>query len=93
MLLGRLDSPFDSLPSRRVPFEAKEATMGPKTKKQSKKISFSIGGLASSSSHFNNIDQLDHIQVLLPPTLSEEVAVVLSQDHSTRLARYSDAVL
>jgi hypothetical protein len=77
MSLGRLDSPFDSLPSRKVPFEVKEATMGLKTKKKSKKISFSIGGLASSCSHFNNTDQLDHIQVLLPPTSPKNVAVVL----------------
>jgi hypothetical protein len=51
--------------------------MGLKTKKKSKKISFSIGGLASSCSHFNNTDQLDHIQVLLPPTSPKNVAVVL----------------
>jgi hypothetical protein len=50
--------------------------MGPKTKKKSKKISFSIGGLASSSFYFNNIDQLDHIQALLPPT-PLDVAVAL----------------
>jgi hypothetical protein len=92
MSLGRLDSPFDSRPSRRVPFEAKEATTGPKTKKKLKKISFSIGGLASSSSHFNNIDQLDHIQVLLPPT-PLDVAMALPRDHSRRIAGYSDAVL
>jgi hypothetical protein len=66
--------------------------MGPKLKKKSKKISFSIGGLASSSYHFNNIDQLDHIQVLLPPT-PQDVAMALPQDHSKRLAGYSDAVL
>jgi hypothetical protein len=51
--------------------------MGPKTKKKLKKFSFSIGELASSSSHFNNIDQLDHIQALLPPTPPEDVAVAL----------------
>jgi hypothetical protein len=58
-----------------------------------KKISFSIGGLASSSSQFNNIDQLDHIQVLLPPTSFKNVAVALPQDHSTCLTGYSDTVL
>jgi hypothetical protein len=67
--------------------------MGPKLKKKLKKISFSIGGLASSSSQFNNIDQLDHIQVLLPPTSFKNVAVALPRDHSTRLTIYSDAVL
>jgi hypothetical protein len=70
----------------------KEATTGPKLKKKLKKISFSIGGLASSSSHFNNIDQLDHIQALLPPT-PLDVAVALPRDHSIRLTGYSDAVL
>jgi hypothetical protein len=50
--------------------------MGPKMKKKLKKISFSIRGLASSSSHFNNIDQLDHIQALLPST-PLDVAVAL----------------
>ena len=45
-------------------------------KKKLKKISFSFGGLASLSHHFNNIDQLDHIQTLLP-TFPEELAVTL----------------
>ena len=45
-------------------------------KKKLKKISFSLGGLASSSHHFNNIDQLDHIQTLLP-TSPVELAVAL----------------
>jgi hypothetical protein len=58
-----------------------------------KKISFSIGGLASSSSHFNNIDQLDYIQTLLPPTSPENVAMALPQNHSTCLTGYSDTVL
>ena len=51
-----------------------EATRGPKTKKKLKKILFSIRGLASSSHHFSNIDQLDHIQILLPIP-SEELAL------------------
>ena len=55
--------------------------MGPpskmKKKLKLKKISFSIGGLASSSHYFNNIDQLDHIQTLLP-TSPEELAVAIT---------------
>jgi hypothetical protein len=90
---GLSRQPFDFLSSRRVLFEEKEATMGPQLKKKLKKISFSIGGLASSSSQFNNIDQLDHIQVLLPPTSFKNVAVALPQDHSTCLTGYSDTVL
>ena len=57
-------------------------------KKKSKKISFSLGGLASSSHHFNNIDQLDHIQTLLP-TSPVELAVALPRDPGVHLANYA----
>ena len=57
-------------------------------KKKLKKISFSLGGLASSSHHFNNIDQLDHIQTLLP-TSPVELAVFLLQDPGVRLPYYA----
>jgi len=47
-----------------------------KKKEKKKKVSFTLGGLASSSSHFNNINLLNktHIQALLPST-PEIVAV------------------
>ena len=61
-------------------------------KKKSKKISFSIGGLASSSHHFNNIDQLDHIQTLLPIS-PEELAVALLQDPGVCLSNYASSKL
>jgi len=39
-------------------------------KEKRKKVSFTLGGLASSSSHFDNINLLNenHIQALLPST-------------------------
>ena len=61
-------------------------------KKKSKKISFSIGGLASSSHHFNNIDQLDHIQTLLPIS-PVELAVALPRDHGVCLSNYASSKL
>ena len=57
-------------------------------KKKKKKILFSLGGLASSSHHFNNIDQLDHIQTLLP-TSPVELAVTLPRDSGVRLPNYA----
>ena len=73
------DSPFSHSSSEKPLSEEKEINMGPPQtmkKKKSKKISFSLGGLASSSYHFNNIDQFDHIQTLLP-TSPMEIAVAL----------------
>ena len=61
-------------------------------KKKSKKISFSLEGLASSSHHFNNIDQFDHIQTLLP-TFPVELAVAKPQDHGVRLPNYASSKL
>jgi len=45
-------------------------------KKEKKKVSFTLEGLASLSSHFDNIDLLSetHIQALLP-SMPEAVAV------------------
>ena len=57
-------------------------------KKKKQKILFSIGGLASSSHHFNNIDQLDHIQTLLPIS-PVELAVALPRDPGVRLSNYT----
>ena len=66
----------------------------PKTmkKKKSKKISSSIGGLASLSHHFNNIDPLDHIQTLLP-TSPMELAVALPRDPGVHLSNYASSKL
>ena len=57
-------------------------------KKKKQKILFSIGGLASSSHHFNNIDQLDHIQTLLP-IFPVELGMALPQDPGVRLSNYT----
>ena len=61
-------------------------------KKKSKKISFSLGGLASSSYHFNNIDQLDHIQTLLPIS-PVKLAVAVLQDPGVHLTNYVSSKL
>ena len=61
-------------------------------KKKSKKISFSLGGLASSSYHFNNIDQLDHIQTLLPIS-PVKLAVAVLQDPGVHLTNYASSKL
>ena len=57
-----------------------------------KKISFSLGRLASSSHYFNNIDQLDHIQTLLSIS-PMELAVVLPRDPGVCLANYASSKL
>ena len=44
------------------------------------------------SHHFNNIDQLDHIQTLLP-TSPVELAMALPQDHGVRLSNYASSRL
>jgi len=64
-----------------------------KKKKKKKKISFTLGGLASLSSHFNNIDLLNeiYIQALLPST-PEAVAMVTPWDIGECLQRYNDFV-
>ena len=61
-------------------------------KKKKKKISFSLGGLASSSHDFNNIDQLDHIQTLLPIS-PVELAVALLRDSGVCLTNYASSKL
>ena len=92
------DGPFSRSSSENPLFEEEDHLTGPpqpeKTtkKKKSKKISFSLGGLVSSSSHFNNVDQLDHIQTLLP-TSPEELAVALPRDHGVRLQNYASSRL
>jgi len=52
-----------------------------KKKEKKKKVSFTLGGLASSSSHFDNIDLLNenHIQALFP-SMPVAVAVETPQD-------------
>jgi len=65
-----------------------------KKKEKRKKISFTLGGLASSSSHFDNIDlsNENHIQALLPTT-PVAVAVATPQEIGERLQRYDDDVM
>ena len=65
-----------------------------KKKEKRKKVSFTLGGLASSSSHFNNIDLLNetHIQALLPST-HEVIAVATPQEIGEYLQYYDDNVM
>ena len=85
------DGPFSRSSSEKPLSEEEEITMGQSQMmmmKKSKMISFSLGGLASSSHHFNNIDQLDHIQTLLP-TFPVELAMALPRDPEVRLSNYA----
>jgi len=85
-------------PSRNVLSEGAIATSGTPTpmkkKEKRKKVSFTLGGLASSSSHFDNIDLLNenHIQALLPST-PVVVAVATPREIGERLQRYDEDVM
>ena len=65
-----------------------------KKKEKKKKVSFTLGGLTSSSSHFDNIDLLNetHIQALLP-SMPEAVAMATPQDIGECLQCYNDSVM
>ena len=65
-----------------------------KKKEKRKKVSFTLGGLASSSSHFDNIDVLNetHIQALLPST-PVAVAMATPRDIGEHLQHYDDDVM
>jgi len=65
-----------------------------KKKEKRKKVFFTLGGLASSSSHFDNIDLLNenHIQALLPST-PVAVAVATPRDIGEHLPGYNDNVM
>jgi len=85
-------------PSRNVLSEGAIATSGTpmpmKKKEKIKKVSFTLGGLASSSSHFDNIDLLNetHIQALLPST-PVAVAMATPRDIGECLLGYNDNVM
>ena len=89
------NGPFSRSSLEQPLFEEEEIIMGsPQTikKKKLKKISFSLGGLASLSHHFNNINQLDHIQTLLP-IFPEELAMALPRDPGMCLTNYASSKL
>ena len=89
------NGPFSCSSSEKPLSEEEEITMGPPQtmkKKKLKKILFSLGELASSSHHFNNINQLDHIQTLFS-TSPMELAVALPRDPGMCLANYASSKL
>ena len=89
------DGPFSRSFSEKPLSEKEEITMGPPQmmkKKKLKKIFFSLGELASSSHHFNNIDQLNHIQTLLPIS-PVELAMTLPRDPGVCLSNYASSKL
>ena len=65
-----------------------------KKKEKRKKVSFPLGGLTSSSSHFDNIDLLNetHIQALLPST-PVAVAMATPRDIGEHLLGYNVNVM
>jgi len=90
--------PFQHGSLRNVLSEGAIATSGTSTpmkkKKQKKKVSFTLGGLASLSSYFDNIGLLNetHIQALLP-SMPEAVAMATPQDIGEHLQHYDDSVI